>query len=122
MDADFDKATITISTTEMEDCKTPSSGYCGISSDLPNVAKSVTNYQASISATLTAPAFYAPPKGICNQFPEGYCSWNIGIDGQGGPSSYCGKSKGACELCGGRKWWCSCSGGVLSGCELLQSQ
>ncbi len=55
-DNDFNNSSITgITTTQMQDCKTPSSGYCN------NVPVSVTNYEASISASLTAPLVSGPP-------------------------------------------------------------
>jgi hypothetical protein len=47
---DFANSTITpVTTTQMQDCKTPSSGFCG------NIPASQPNYEASISSSLTAP-------------------------------------------------------------------
>lgn len=85
-------------TTQMQDCKTPSSGYCG------NVSTSVPNYEASISASLTAPlltnAYCAKNPGII-----GFCSWN-GCGSSG--SEYCNLDQARCESCGGGTW-CTCS-------------
>ncbi len=98
-DADFSGPTAikTATTTQMQDCKTPSSGYCG------NVASSIPNYEASISASLEKPlltnAYCAKNPGVV-----GYCSWNnCGSSG----SDYCNQSKAICESCGGGTW-CTC--------------
>lgn len=84
-------------TTQMQDCKTPSSGYCG------NVASSIPNYQASISASTTAPLI---ENGYCEKNPgiAGFCSWNSCGDSG---STYCNSDRYACQHdCGGE--WCTC--------------
>lgn len=112
-DNDFTTSTITgITTTQMQDCKTPSSGYCH------NVAVSVPNYEASISTTLTAPLLSGPPPSstYCQSNPNAqYCSWNNGISSAGG--SYCNANSTQCIGCGGGAKWCVCHGQVLTGCQ-----
>ena len=112
-DSDFATSTITpVSTTQMQDCKTPSSGYCS------KVAVSVPNYEASISANLTAPLLTGPPPSntYCQANPgTDYCSWNNGISSAGG--SYCNANASQCIGCGGGSKWCVCNGSTLSGCS-----
>ncbi|MCX7115032.1 MAG: hypothetical protein NTW08_03885 [Gammaproteobacteria bacterium] len=109
----FDQSTIAgVTTTQMQDCNTPSSGYCG------NVSQSVPNYQASISATLTAPLLTSPPPATnyCQPNPTitGFCSWSHGLsDG----SDYCNQSESICISCGNSAQWCKCDNGVLLGCS-----
>ena len=96
----------------MQDCKTPSSGYCN------NVAVSVPNYEASISASLTAPLLSgpAPSNTYCQDNNNAtYCSWNNGISSAGG--SYCNANAVQCIACGGGSKWCVCNGQVLQGCQ-----
>lgn len=90
-------AITTATTTQMQDCKTPSSGYCG------NVAVSVPNYQASISASTTIPLL---TNAYCAKNPGkiGFCSWNsCGSSG----SDYCNTDEATCLSCGGGQW-CTC--------------
>jgi hypothetical protein len=112
-DSDFSTSTITpVTTTQMQDCKTPSSGYCG------NVSVSVPNYEASISADLTAPLLTgAPPSNTyCQDNPDtSYCSWNNGISSGGG--TYCNANASQCISCGNSSKWCVCHGQVLAGCN-----
>ena len=112
-DNDFAASTITpVTTTQMQDCKTPSSGYCG------NVSSSVPNYEASISADLTSPLLTgAPPSNTYCQSNPGtdYCSWNNGISSGGG--SYCNANAAQCISCGNGSKWCVCIGPVLTGCK-----
>lgn len=112
-DAAFTASTITgITTTQMQDCKTPSSGYCN------NVAVSVPNYEASISANLTAPLLSGPPpvSTYCQANPGAtYCSWNNGISSAGG--TYCNANSTQCIACGGGSKWCTCDNQTLKGCQ-----
>lgn len=112
-DADFSSSTITgITTTQMQDCKTPSSGYCN------NVAVAVPNYEASISASLTAPLLAGPPPSntYCQQNPNAqYCSWDDGKSSAGG--AYCNANATQCIACGGGSKWCVCNNQVLTGCQ-----
>ena len=114
-DQDFAVSTINpVTTTQMQDCKTPSSGYCG------NVSVSVTNYEASISADLTKPLLSGPPPSstYCQQNPSisGYCSWNNGISSAGG--SYCNANATQCLACSpGASKWCICMDKILTGCK-----
>lgn len=112
-DSDFATSTITpVSTTQMQDCKTPSSGYCN------NVSVSVTNYEASISANLTIPMLTGtpPPTTYCQQNPgTEYCSWNNGISTGGG--GYCNANSSQCISCGNGAKWCVCTGSTLTGCH-----
>ncbi|MBL7480378.1 hypothetical protein [Legionella bononiensis] len=112
-DSDFAASTITpVTTTQMQDCKTPSSGYCS------NVAVSVPNYQASISANLTAPLLTGTPPSstYCQSNPgTSYCSWNNGTTSAGG--SYCNANQSQCINCGGGSQWCICNGQTLTGCS-----
>ncbi len=87
-------------TTQMQDCKTPSSGYCG------NVTSTITNYQSSISASVTAPLL---TNAYCSQNPTkaGFCSWNT--CGSAG-SDYCNTDQSTCAACGGGSQWCECAG------------
>lgn len=99
-DASFSGPTAisTATTTQMQDCKTPSSGYCG------NVLSSITNYQASISASTTAPLL---SNAYCSKNPGvvGFCSWdNCGSSG----SDYCNTDEATCNGCGGGAQWCTC--------------
>lgn len=111
-DNDFTKSSITgITTTQMQDCKTPSSGYCN------NVPVSVPNYEASISADLSAPLLTGPPPSntYCQSNPNAqYCSWNNGISSAGG--EYCNANSAQCIGCGGGSKWCVCNGQTLTGC------
>ncbi len=111
-DHDFAASTITpVTTTQMQDCKTPSSGYCG------NVSINVPNYEASISADLTSPLLTGtPPSNTYCQENAGaaYCSWNNGISSGGG--AYCNANKSQCIGCGNGSKWCVCNGQVLTGC------
>ncbi len=100
-EADFSGPTAikTATTTQMQDCKTPSSGYCG------NVAESVPNYEASISASRDKPLL---SNSYCEKNPgiTGYCSWNnCGSSG----SDYCNQDEATCIACGGGAQWCTCS-------------
>lgn len=110
----FTQSTITgLTTTQMQDCKTPSSGYCG------NVQTSVTNYEASISASLTAPLLTgaAPSNNFCQSNPSfsgGFCTWDKGKSEAGG--SYCNASQSNCLSCGNYPEWCVCNGGELINC------
>ncbi len=110
----FAQSTITgLTTTQMQDCKTPSSGYCG------NVPTSVTNYEASISASLTKPLLTgaAPSNNFCQTnpgFSGGFCTWDKGKSQAGG--SYCNASESNCLSCGNYPEWCVCNGGNLAGC------
>lgn len=112
-DNDFSTTTIpTVTTTQMQDCKTPSSGFCG------NVSVSVTNYEASISASLSAPLLQGSPpvSTYCQSNPNTqYCSWNDGQSSGGG--SYCNANATQCIACGNQSKWCTCKGTVLSGCQ-----
>lgn len=111
-DNDFSTTSITgITTTQMQDCKTPSSGYCN------NVPVSVTNYEASISASLSAPLLSGQPPSntYCEQNVNAqYCSWNNGESSAGG--SYCNANQAQCIQCGGGSKWCICSGSTLKTC------
>lgn len=111
-DSDFAASTITgITTTQMQDCKTPSSGYCN------NVAVSVPNYEASISASQTQPLLTGPPPSntYCEANPNtSYCSWNNGISSGGG--SYCNANSAQCIGCGNGSKWCICVNHTLLGC------
>ena len=109
----FTQSTITTATTtQMQDCNTPSSGYCG------NVSQSVPNYQASISANLTNPLLTSPPptNNYCQQNPSvtGFCSWD---KGQSSGSNYCNQSDPICISCGNSAQWCTCSDGQLISCS-----
>ena len=87
----------TATTTQMQDCKTTSAGYCG------NVANSIPNYQASISASKTTPLL---TNAYCSKNPgkAGFCSWNsCGSSG----SDYCNTDEPTCLSCGGGQW-CTC--------------
>jgi len=110
---DFTTSTITnVTTTQMQDCKTPSSGYCN------NVAVSVPNYEASISTTLTAPLLTGPPPSntYCQTNPGTmYCSWDNGKTSAGG--SYCNANSAQCIGCGGGSKWCTCDNQTLIGCQ-----
>jgi hypothetical protein len=112
-DNDFATSSITgLTTTQMQDCKTPSSGYCN------NVSVSVPNHEASISANLTAPLLSgAPPVSTyCESNPNAqYCSWNNGISSAGG--SYCNANSSQCIACGGGSKWCICNGQTLKRCQ-----
>lgn len=112
-DGDFAASTITpVTTTQMQDCKTPSSGYCG------NVSVSQPNYEASISANLTEPLLTgaSPSNTYCQDNPgTDYCSWNNGISSGGG--SYCNANESQCIGCGNSSKWCVCKGAVLVGCK-----
>ncbi|KTD24659.1 hypothetical protein [Legionella maceachernii] len=111
-DNNFATTAITgVSTTQMEDCKTPSSGYCG------NVGASVAHYQASISATTTGPILTASPPSTsyCQSNPgASFCSWN---NGQSSGSAYCNASASQCISCGNGAKWCTCNGATLIGCQ-----
>ena len=112
-ESDFTSSTITsVTTTQMQDCKTPSSGYCN------NVSVSVPNYEASRSANLTAPLLTgAPPSNTYCQANPGtdYCSWNNG--GSSGGGTYCNANQSQCIGCGNGSKWCVCNGDVLTGCN-----
>lgn len=112
-ESDFSSTSITgITTTQMQDCKTPSSGYCN------NVSVSVPNYEASISADLTAPLLTGTPPSntYCQDNPStSYCSWNNGQSSAGG--SYCNANAVQCIGCGGGSKWCVCNGQTLVGCQ-----
>ena len=94
-------------TTQMQDCKTPSSGYCG------NVTSTITNYQSSISASLTAPLTEPAPNPYCPLNPNqaGFCSTD-GCATAMNPSSvdYCNVNETQCLQCGGGPQWCDCPG------------
>ncbi|MFA5959293.1 MAG: hypothetical protein WC785_02110 [Tatlockia sp.] len=110
---DFNKNAVLVNeTTQMQDCKTPSSGYCH------NVSNAAPNYQASISAELTKPLLSgAPPsQTYCQQNPavSGFCSWS---NGESSGSTYCNQSEGTCKSCGSTPKWCSCDNGHLVGCN-----
>lgn len=104
-----------ITTTQMQDCKTPSSGYCGKGST------TVTNYQASISANMTTPILTGsstPTTNYCSQNPsstESFCSWN---NGETKGDDYCNYSKEQCYKCDItlQQEWCTCDQGTVS-CE-----
>ncbi len=102
-----------VTTTQMQDCKTPSSGYCN------NVTQSVPNYQASISASLTTPLLTGQPPpstNYCTQNPTyagGFCSWN---KGQSSGGAYCDQSEQICFSCGNSPSWCLCNNGELVSC------
>ncbi len=103
-----------LTTTQMQDCKTPSSGYCG------NVPSSVTNYEASISANLMQPLLTgaAPSNNFCQgnpSFSGGFCTWDKGKSQAGG--SYCNASSSNCLSCGNYPEWCVCNSGNLVGCS-----
>ena len=106
-EGDFQSSALThITTTQMQDCKTPSSGYCG------NLSNGVSSYQASISADLTAPIITGQHStdNECQQHPSGYCSWN---EGQSSGGEYCNQAKPQClQNCGG--YWCVCHAGKVS--------
>lgn len=112
-ESDFSASTITgITTTQMQDCKTPSSGYCN------NVSVAVPNYQASISSSLTAPLLVSAPPSTtyCQIVPNAhFCSWNNGQTSAGG--SYCNANAAQCLACGGGSKWCVCNGQSLVGCQ-----
>ncbi len=107
---DFQTSSIKdVTTTQMQDCKTPSSGYCG------NTSNTVTNYEASISASLIAPILSGT--NYCTQNPSfsgGFCSWD---QGKSSGSAYCNESKSQCISCGNAANWCTCDNGSLQGCE-----
>ena len=109
-DEDFQTSSIkNVTTTQMQDCKTPSSGYCG------NTTNTVTNYEASISASLVAPILTGT--NYCTEnasFSGGFCSWN---QGQSSGSGSCNESKSQCISCGNAANWCTCENGKLLGCE-----
>jgi hypothetical protein len=108
-DADFSSsAAIQVSTTSMQDCKTPSSGYCGKDST------TVSNYDAYISASTTEPLLVGSADGeYCSQNPSvsGYCSWD---DGSTAGSDYCNTDKSTCLGCGNSPKWCTCPDGTCS--------
>lgn len=112
-DSDFSASTISpVTTTQMQDCKTPSSGYCN------NVATSIPDYEASISANLRGPLLAGEPASntYCQAHPgTNYCSWNNGQSSAGG--SYCNASASQCTGCGGGSKWCVCNGQTLSECH-----
>lgn len=99
-------------TTQMQDCKTPSSGYCH------NVKNAAPNYQASISAELTKPLLNGQlaSGSYCQQHPgvNGYCSWS---NGESSGSDYCNQSESQCKSCGNTPKWCVCQDGQLSLCK-----
>lgn len=113
---DFQQSTITrVTTTQMQDCKTPSSGYCG------NVSSTVPNNNASISAGLTEPLLTGqiPNDHYCKNNPNfsgGFCTWNKGQSSGGG--SYCNESEANCISCGNHAAWCICKQGQLCDCVL----
>jgi hypothetical protein len=120
-EAYFAESTIlNVTTTQMQDCKTPSSGYCG------NVAQSEPNYQASISANLDGPLLTSqssssPDHNFCMNNPSfsgGFCSWN---HGQFGGSDYCNQSQSICLSCGNASEWCVCEHGELVNCSNQQA-
>ena len=109
---DFAQTTITdISTTQMQDCKTPSSGYCN------NILQpTLANYESSISATTTEPKLSGstPSSSYCEDHADAtYCSWN---NGESSGSDYCNKSQSQCYDCGGGPQWCTCNGKILTIC------
>lgn len=112
-DSDFAASTIqNLTTTQMQDCKTPSSGYIG------NVLVSVPNYEASISADLTAHLLNgAPPSTNYCQDHSGvsFCIWNNGQSSGGG--TYCNTDRALCISCGNNSKWCVCNGNILNGCS-----
>ena len=112
-DDDFNQTSISdITTTQMQDCKTPSSGYCN------NIlSPTVTNYESSISASTTAPLLSgsSSESSYCKSHPDAqYCSWN---NGESSGSDYCNQSQSQCYACGGGPKWCSCSRDTLSNCS-----
>lgn len=114
-DSSFD-STFTATTTQMQDCKTPSSGYCG------NVYPSTyANYASSISAALTAPLL---TNAYCtnNGNPATFCSWDNCGSGSGDPNDYCNQNNGQyCESdCGGTL--CSCSTLTVKSLDLFNEK
>ncbi len=117
--ADFTSATKSFqvknntAATQMQDCKTPSSGYCN------NVTGAVNNYKASISASLTKPLLTAPlDNSYCqhNKTVTAYCSWDRGASTGG---VYCNTDKTTClTKCGDASHtWCTCNAQHnLAGC------
>jgi hypothetical protein len=111
------------STTQMQDCKTPSAGYCN--SITPGTT--VPNYEASISATLQNPILVKLPPSVnyCFNHPSfvgSFCSWD---DGATNPDpGYCSQSISNClrtdpEGCSVESpaQWCTCQpGGTLANC------
>lgn len=111
-DASFNQTSIpAVTTTQMQDCKTPSSGYCG------NVNNTVVNYEYSISTTTTAPILTgsSPSGNYCQQNPNasGFCSWN---NGQSSGGTYCNQSQTICLGCGNSPKWCGCKNGQVTTC------
>ena len=85
----FAKSTMTpVTTTQMQDCKTPSSGFCG------NVPASQPNYEASISASLTAPLLNSSTPSTFGTLcvtvpaPTGYTGTAFPTISAAGPSAY----------------------------------
>ena len=95
--------------TQMQDCQTPSSGYCD------KGTSTITNYQASISASLTAPLTEPAPNPYCplNPTAAGFCSTD-GCATATNPSSidYCNQGSGNCLDCdfADQQQWCDCPG------------
>lgn len=108
----FDESSVIVGTTQMQDCKTPSSGYCN------NVQHAMPNYQASISATLTKPILseQSPKTTYCQEHPGqiGYCSWD---KGHSSGSDYCNQNESICKSCGNNPKWCRCDDLKLTGCD-----
>jgi hypothetical protein len=94
-DADFSNgdAITNVSTTQMEDCKTPSSGY----TNKPNEQNGEPNYRASISASLTKPLLTGNSSGgnhPVNPTAAGSCTWNGNPGG-----SWCNDAENNCKEC-----------------------
>ncbi|NDH09666.1 MAG: hypothetical protein EBY16_08685, partial [Gammaproteobacteria bacterium] len=81
-DADFDKTALVASTTQMQDCKSPSSSYDN------KVNNAVENYQASISAELTHPVLMEEVPSIVN-----YCTKNPSV------TAFCSCNQGELISC-----------------------
>lgn len=114
------------STTQMQDCKTPSAGYCHTITP----GTTVPNYEASISATLENPLLVKLPPSInyCSNNPAftgGYCSWDDGRSNGDPDFEYCSQSAANCTGTGNdgcskitQAQWCVCQpGGTLATCS-----
>ena len=114
----LDSTTIApVITTQMQDCKPPSSSYTG------NVQHTVTNYDASISTTMDDPVLTSttPSGNYCQLNPSasGFCSWNNGTTWG---SDYCNTSQNFClgdcnEDPATPSKWCTCSNGQVVSCN-----
>jgi hypothetical protein len=128
-DADFTNTPIPhVTTTQMQDCKTPSGGFCNNITAPPPATPTIPNYQSYISAELNTPRLSSTPPNCpyCLSHPgQGFCSWT---NGQTSPGGYCNEghnnmsAKTIClNGCGNNNpinhEWCTCDAqGNLVGC------